>query len=127
MAVRNSLSLIALPVYNPGRNMEASLVFNNYPAFAFLTLNFPCTNTGSATPQLHFFLGLTLIYWRIGLVGVFHITSLTSNNISSAIDPYSSWIPWIDTFQVINHNCNLVIFQNISEFCGFKKVHSAYI
>ena len=61
------------------------------------------------------------------MISVVHITSLTCNYISNAIDPYSSWIPWIDTFQIINNNCNLVIFHNISIFCGFKKVHSAYI
>jgi hypothetical protein len=36
-------------------------------------------------------------------------------------------VPWIDTLQVINHNCNLVIFQNISKFRRFEKVHSTYI
>ena len=61
------------------------------------------------------------------MVSVFQIASLTCNYISNAIDPYSSRIPRINAFQIINHNCNLVILQNISKFCGFNKIHSTYI
>ena len=113
-------------MYNPGQNTQSSLIFNNYYVFAFLTLNFPLYKYrffSYTTPLL----GLNADILRIWLVSVFQITSLMSNYISSAIDPYSSWILWIDTFQVINYNCKLVIFQNISKFCGFKKVHPAYI
>ena len=119
-------------MYNPGRNTESSLIFNNYYAFAFLTLNFPCTSTGSSATQHRFFsyttpllIGLNGDILRIWLVSVIQITSLMSNYISIAIDRYSSWIPWTDTFQVINYNCKLIIFQNTSKFCGLKKVHPA--
>src|SRR5918994_1931519 len=64
---------------------------------------------------------------RIRVVSTFHVTALASNYVSSSINFHSPRIPWINTFQVINNNCDLVIFQNISVFCRFKKVHSTYI
>jgi hypothetical protein len=39
---------------------------SNYHACALLTLNLPSTNTGSSIPQLHFLLGVILMYWGLG-------------------------------------------------------------
>jgi hypothetical protein len=64
---------------------------------------------------------------RIRMVRTFHITALTSNYVSCPVDSYSSRILRINTFQVINDNCNLVVFQNISTFRRLEKVHSTHI
>ena len=119
-------------MYNPVK-FGVFTYLNNYYVFCFFwhwiflvqVQVLQLHNTGSSATQLHFLLGLTLIYWGLGWSSVVKITSLMSNYISIAIDRYSSWIPWTDTFQVINYNCKLIIFQNTSKFCGLKKVHPA--
>ena len=50
---------------------------------------------------------------RIGMTCPIHVSTLTSNYVSIAINLHSSRIPGINGFQIVDYNCNLIILQYI--------------